>query len=334
MKAVLVREFAPITQARLEELADPVPGAGEVVVTVHAAETNFPDILVMEGNYQVKPALPFSPGKAASGVVSQVGPEVEGIAVGDRVMAQVEHGAYAEKMIARADSCRKMPAAMDFPTAAALGLVYQTAHFALVERAGFTAGDSVLVLGASGGVGSAAVQLARALGAGTVIGGVKGDRNADIASAAGCDAIVELRHDNLRDSLRDAVHAATEGKGVDVVIDPVGGDVTTAALRAMAWRGRLVVIGFAAGDIPMIRANYLLVKNISVAGLQWSDYRDRCPQWVDRVQREIFELWSAGKLAPQIAAALPLGEFVEALTRLKEGRADGKIILLTDNETP
>lgn len=330
MKAVQVHEFGPIELARLEDISDPMPGAGEVIVDVRAVETNFPDILVMEGRYQFTPPLPFCPGKAAAGVVSALGDGVQGLAIGDRVGAQVEYGAYAEKLRASADSCHKMPEGMDFQTAAALGLVYQTSHFALVERAGLQPGESVLVLGASGGVGQAAVQLARALGAGTVIGGVKGAKNAEIARAAGCDATLDLSMDNLRDGLRAAVHAATDGQGVDVVIDPVGGAVTGAALRAIAWRGRLVVIGFAAGDIPVIKANYLLVKNIAVSGLQWSDYRTRCPELVGRVQDEIFALWSAGKLKPQIADALPLANFAEALKRLKEGRAHGKILLLPE----
>lgn len=328
MKAVLVRTFGPAETATLEDLPPlPAPGGGEVIVNIRATEVNFPDILVMEGRYQVKPPLPFSPGKAGAGVVSALGAGVTGLALGDPVALQVEYGTYAEQICTTAANCHRMPEAMPFETAAALGLVYQTAHFALVERAAMRPGDAVLVLGASGGVGSASVQLAKALGGGAVVGGVKGARNADLARAAGCDATVDLGMENLRDGLRDAVRAATGGAGADIVIDPVGGAVTDAALRAMAWRGRLVVVGFAAGDIPSIRANYLLVKNIAVSGLQWSDYRERDPAWVQRVQQQIFELWSAGKLHPQIAETLPLADFAEALTRLKQGRAHGKIIL-------
>ena len=328
MKAVLVRQFGPIEEACIEDIPPLVPGKGEVVVNLHAAEVNFPDILVMEGNYQKKPPLPFSPGKAGAGVVSAVGEGVTKLSVGDRVAVQVEYGAYAEQLCTTADNCFKMPVAMPFDVAAALGLVYQTAHFALVERARMQPGDRVLVLGASGGVGSAAVQLAKAMGAGTVIGGVKGARNAELARAAGCDETIDLEMENLRDGLRDAVRLATDGYGVDVVIDPVGGVVTDAALRAMAWRGRLVVIGFAAGSIPTIKANYLLVKNIAVTGLQWSDYRERAPDWIERVQLEIFDLWSTGRLAPQIADSMPLDQFAEALNSLKSGSAHGKIILV------
>lgn len=327
MKAVVVRNFGPIGQTMIEERLTPRPAAREVVVDMRAIDVNYPDILVMEGKYQVKPPLPFSPGKAGAGVISALGSDVGGLRVGDHVAVQTEYGTYAEQIAMKAETCHPMPADMPFAIGAALGLVYQTAHFALIDRAAMKPGDTVLVLGASGGVGSASVQLARALGAGCVVGGVKGARNAELARAAGCDATIDLEMDNLRDGLRDQVRTATKRHGADIVIDPVGGAVTGAALRALAWRGRLVVVGFAAGKIPTIGANYLLVKNIAVSGLQWSDYRDREPAWVRRVQQEIFALWSQGKLLPQIADTLPLSQFAEALKRLKEGRAHGKIIL-------
>lgn len=327
MKAVVVKEFAPVEQASFTEAPDPVAGDGQVVVDVHAAEANFPDILMMEGKYQIKPPLPFSPGKAAAGVVAAMGAGVTGLKPGDRVAVQVEYGAYAEKLVAQAGACFPMPERMPFEVGAALGLVYQTSHFALVERAGLRSGESVLVLGASGGIGSSAVQLAKALGASTVIGGVLGAENVAVARASGCDHVIDLAGGNLRDRLRDEVHAVTDGAGVDVVIDPVGGEANAAALRAMAWRGRMVVIGFASGEIPTIKVNYLLVKNITVSGLQWSDYRERDPEWVARVQTEIFDLWSQGKLTPHISRSLPLSDFAEALDLLRRGKAQGKIVL-------
>lgn len=332
MKAVLVKEFAPFEEAALADVAEPVPGEGEVVIDVVAAEANYPDILVIEGRYQVKPPLPFSPGKAAAGTVARLGPGVSGLAVGDRVAVQVEYGAYAEKLVARAESCFLMPDGMGFATAAALGLVYQTAWFALVERAGFRRGDTVLVLGASGGVGSAGVQLARALGASVVIACTRGAEGAAVAKALGADHVVDAGMDDLHEGLRAAVFAATGGRGADIVIDPVGGAANAAALRAMAWRGRMVVVGFAAGDIPAIRANYLLVKNIAVAGLQWSDYREREPEKVAAAQRTIFSLWQQGKLDPHVSQTLPLERFAEALAALKAGRARGKIVLTTGRE--
>lgn len=327
MKAVVVREFAPFESITVGDLPDPVPGKGEVVVDVKAAEVNYPDILVITGQYQIKPPLPFAPGKAAAGIVSAVGADVSGLKVGDRVAVQVEYGAYAQKLVAPVAHVYPMPPGVSFTKAAALSLVYQTAHFALIERARMREGDVILVLGASGGVGVASVQLAKALGAKTVIAGVLGEENAKVATRAGADATVDLGGENLRDGLRDAVRKLTGGHGADVVIDPVGGAANAAALRAMAWRGRMVIIGFAAGEIPTIKANYLLVKNIEVSGLQWSDYRDGAPEWVARVQSEIFALHVAGKIDPYVSRTFPLEGFRDALALLRDGKAQGKLVL-------
>jgi len=327
VRAVVVRAFAPFDQHSVGELADPVPRAGEVVVDLKTAEVNYPDLLVISGQYQIKPRLPFAPGKAGAGIVSALGDGVTDLSVGDRVGVQVECGAYAEKVVARALNVYRLPPGVDFIKGAALGLVYQTAHFALMERARMQSGEIVLVLGASGGVGIATVQLAKALGAGIVIAGVRGDDAAAVARRAGADAVVDLGRDDLRESLREAVHEFTDGHGADVVIDPVGGAPHAAALRAMAWRGRMVVVGFAAGEIPTIRANYLLVKNIEVSGLQWSDYRDRMPDRVARVQEEILTLHLAAKIDPYVSRRFPLERFREALALLRDGKAEGKIVL-------
>ncbi|MGB3720166.1 MAG: NADPH:quinone oxidoreductase [Proteobacteria bacterium] len=327
MRAVYVRNFAPFEQIDIAEVDDPVPGSGEVVVDVVAAEANYPDILVIEGKYQVKPPLPFSPGKAAAGRISAVGSGVKGFSIGDAVAVQVEYGAYAEKVRARAESCFRMPDGVPFEKAAALGLVYQTAWFALKERANFKPGERVLVLGASGGIGVASIQLAKAFGASTVIGGVLGASNAEVARQAGADHVVDLGVPNLRDQLKTDVFALTNGHGVDVVIDPVGGAANAAAFRALAWCGRLVIIGFASGEIPTIKANYLLVKNIAVTGLQWSDYRDRTPDRVTQAQKELFDLYSRGLIDPVISRIVPLVDFKSALSALQAGQAQGKIIL-------
>jgi len=327
MKAVMVREFGPFDQAEYVETPDPEPGPDQVLVAIKAAEVNFPDLMVMEGSYQFRPPLPFSPGKGAAGVIEAVGSDVNWYRPGEKVTVQVEYGAYAEKLAVSASCCYSIPERMPFETAAALGLVYQTSHFAIVDRARLAAGESVLVLGASGGVGFAAVQLAKALGAGVVIAGAVGVENQRIATLAGADCTIDLSMHGLRDGLRDAVWAITGGRGVDVVIDPVGGVVTDAALRAMAWRGRLILIGFASGDVPLLKANYLLVKNISVSGLQWSDYRERDPGWVARVQEEIFDLYGKGLLKPLVSRILPLERYATALSLLRDGKAQGKIIL-------
>jgi NADPH2:quinone reductase len=327
MRAVVVREFSPFERLSVGELPDPKPGRGEVLLEIKVAEVNYPDMLVVAGEYQVRPPLPFSPGKAGAGVVCAVGEGVTRVGVGDRVSVQVEFGTYAEKLVAPAANVCRMPAGVDFATGAALGLAYQTAHFALVDRARMQPGERVLVLGASGGIGVASVQLAKALGASTVIAGVLGATNAQIARDAGADVILELGGADLKDSLRNDVRGATDGRGADIVIDPVGGEAAAAALRALAWRGRMVIVGFASGKIPTIQANYLLLKNIEVVGLQWSDYRERDPAWVARVQDELFRFCSAGRIKPHISRTFPLHEFKEALALLRDGKAQGKVLL-------
>lgn len=332
MKAVLVEEYGPYKNTVLKTVADPVPEAGTVLVRLMAADVNFPDILVIEGKYQVKPPLPFPPGKAGAGIVEAVGEGVTGLKPGDRVGIQVEYGAFAEKVLVPSQSCFPIPDGMPFDTATALGLVYQTAYFSLLDRADFKPSDTVLVLGASGGVGMASVQLAKAMGSPCVIAGVRGAANAEFARKAGADHVVDLAMDNLRDGLRDAVKEVTGGHGADVVIDPVGGDANAAALRAMAWRGRMVIVGFASGDIPAIKANYLLVKNIAVSGIQWSDYRDGDPAAVAEAQDTIFGFWSDGKLDPIITKRIPIDEFMTALDSVGGGKVQGKIVLMVGEE--
>lgn len=327
MKAVLVRGFTNFEDIGVEDTADPQPSRGEVVVDVVAAESNYPDLLVVEGKYQVKPPLPFSPGKAAAGQVAALGEGVSGLAVGDAVALQVEYGGYAEKVRVRAESCFRMPDGMPFDKAAALGLTYQTAWFALKERARLQTGESVLVLGAAGGIGVASVQLAKALGANPVIAGVRGETQAMVARQAGADHVIDLDMPDLQENLRVQIASITAGHGADVVVDAVGGKPNAAALRAMAWCGRLVLIGFASGEIPTIKANYLLLKNITVAGLQWSDYRDRTPEKVADAQKEIFDLHSRGLINPLITRKLDLRDFKIALSMLRDGQVHGKIIL-------
>jgi NADPH2:quinone reductase len=327
MKAAIVRAFGSPQQISVSDFPEPSLRADEVLIKVKAADVNYPDLLVISGQYQFKPPLPFVPGKGVAGIVAAVGREVSSFSVGDRVAAQVEYGAFAEKVAARADNVFAVPQRIEFAKAAALGLAYQTAHFALVDRARLNAGEAVLVLGASGAVGIAAVQLARLLGAATIIAGVRNMRAAEMLLENGADAIVDLSVDDLRDKLRDEVRKATTGHGADVVIDPIGGDANAAALRAMAWRGRMVIVGFAAGNIPTLKANYLLLKNIEVSGLQWSDYRERTPELVAHVQREIFAFCEAGRLEPPIVEVIPLAEAGRALSRLQQGGLNGKLVL-------
>jgi NADPH:quinone reductase len=328
VRAIVVREFGPPEAMSLEERPTPEPGPGQIRLDVHAVDVNYPDLLVIGGKYQILPERPFVPGKGAAGVVGATGAGVRAFRIGERVMVQVEHGAYAEQVLADAEDSHVIPDSMSLTDAAAMGLVYQSAHFALIDRGGFRAGETVLVTGAGGGVGLAAIQLVKALG-GTALAGTRSPGKADAIRSAGADAIVDLGADDLRDSVRAQVLAATGSRGADVVLELAGGDVFDAAIRALAWRGRIVIVGFAAGRIPEIRANYLLLKNISACGLQWSDYRERDPAWVRRVQGELFALYAAGKLRPQIMQTFPMAAFAAALDLVARGQARGKLVLTT-----
>jgi len=326
MRAAIVKEFGPITSHVLGELPDPVPGAGEVLVTTKATAVNFVDSLVVTGKYQFLPQRPFAPGKLPAGVVTALGEGVTGLKIGDRVLTLAEQGGYAQKVAINASQCFKLPATMGFGEAASMALVYDTSWFALRERARIKAGDSVLVLGSTGGVGLAAVQLAKAMGA-KVFGGVSNAAKAPPVLAAGAEDFIDLSAPNLRDSLREQVFAKNGGKGVDIVIDPIGGDAFDAALRALAWRGRLVVVGFAAGRIPEVKVNYLMLKNIEVSGLQVSDYRKRMPEMMAECMREIFSLYEAGKLKPAPFHTVPLEDFAISLQAVVDRRASGRIVL-------
>jgi NADPH2:quinone reductase len=330
MRAAVVKEFGPIDSHTVGELPNPIPGPNQVLVTIKAAAVNFVDSLVVTGKYQFLPERPFAPGKLPAGVVSALGPGVTSLKVGDRVLTLAEQGGYAEQISVDARQCFKLPPSMSFVDAASMALVYDTSWFALRERARLKAGDSVLVLGSTGGVGLAAVQLAKAMGA-RVLAGVSNAAKAPLALEAGADDIIDLSKDNLRDALREQVYAKNAGKGVDIVIDPVGGDAFDAALRALAWRGRLVVIGFASGRIPSVKANYLLVKNIEVSGLQVSDYRKRMPDLMTQCMEEIFALFEAGKLKPAATATYPLDSFAQALQDIVGRRVSGRIVLVPNS---
>ncbi|MCR9175218.1 MAG: NADPH:quinone oxidoreductase family protein [Alphaproteobacteria bacterium] len=327
MLAVRMAAFGAPATATLEDLPTPEPGKGEVRVAMRAAGVNYPDLLVMTGAYQHKPPLPFTPGKELAGVVDAVGAGVRGLEVGDRVMVQVEYGAFAEQVIATEAQCFRIPDGMSFVDAAAMGLVYQTGWFALFDRARMAPGDVVLVLGATGGVGLATIQIAKAMGAGTVLAGVSTMSKAQAALDAGADHVIDLSVENLRDGLREQVMAVTDGHGADVCIDPLGGDPFDAAMRALAWCGRMVVVGFAAGRIPVVKANYLLVKNIEVSGLQWSDYRDRTPDRMREAQADIFRLHAEGKLSPHVMERFSLDRVADAMAVIEERRVTGKVVL-------
>jgi NADPH2:quinone reductase len=326
MRAAIVKEFGPILSHEVGDLPEPRPRAGEVLVTIKATAVNFVDSLVITGKYQFLPQLPFAPGKLPAGIVAVLGDGVTGLKVGDRVLSLAEQGGYAQKVAVDAKQCFKLPDAMSFGEAASMALVYDTSWFGLRERARIKDGDSVLVLGSTGGVGFASVQLAKAMGA-RVLAGVSNAAKAPAVLAAGADDFIDLSQPNLRDSLREQVFAKNGGKGIDIVIDPIGGDAFDAALRALAWRGRLVVIGFASGRIPEVKTNYLLVKNIEVTGLQVSDYRKRMPAMMADCMHEIFALYEAGKLKPAPFQSVPLDAFATSLQDIVDRRAKGRVVL-------
>ena len=326
MRAVVVHKHGPYTTPRVETVPDPVPGAGEVLIAAHAIGVNYPDLLVVEGKYQFLPPRPFSPGKEVAGVIEAVGRGVTRIKPGDRVTAQREYGAYAEKVLSPEATCYPMPDALGFEEGAALGLAYQTAHFAFVDRGAFKPGESVLVTGASGGVGLACVEVAKAYGA-TVIAGVTSAEKGALAMRHGADHWIDLSLPDPRESIRAQVQALTAKRGVDIVLENVGGEIFDGALRALDWCGRMVIVGFASMQLPEMKANYLLVKNISAVGLHWSDYRERDPEWVKRVQAALFDLWTQGKLKPYVSARFPLERFADALACFVERRVQGRMIL-------
>ena len=326
MKAIVVREFGPPESIRVEDFPAPQPAEKQVLIDVHAAGVNFPDILVMGGKYQVLPPRPFVAGKECAGIVAAVGESVTTCKPGDRVLAWMEYGAFGEQVVAAEANCFVMPQQMSFEEGACFGLVYQTAHFALVKRANVRPGEVVLVTGATGGVGLAAVQLAKALGA-IVVAAVSTAEKGEVARRNGADHILDTSVPNLRDALREQLRKATGGRGADVVIEQVGGDAFDASLRALAWSGRLVVVGFAGGRIPEVKANYLLVRNIAVLGLHISDYRDHHPEEMRAVMAQLFDLYRAHKVKPVVSAVYPLRDFAAAFAAITSRKAIGKLAL-------
>jgi NADPH2:quinone reductase len=332
MRAYQVVEFGPPSAMCIVEIDDLVPGPGQILVDVAAAGINYPDVLVVSGRYQILPQRPFTPGKEIAGVVRAVGAGVRDFVPGDRVLGQLEHGAFAEQALVRSEDAFHLPDGLGFADATAMGLVYQTAYFALRDRAGLRQGETVLVGGAAGGVGVAGIQLAKAFGA-RVLAAVRKPEQVEFVRACGADRVIDVSVENLRDELRSQVAAVTDGAGVDVVLDPVGAEFFGAALRALAWRGRLVVIGFVGGEIPSVKANYLLVKNISVSGLQWSDYRERTPHKIIDAQAEIFGLWKSGVLRPPATKTFAFEELPLVLDLIGQGRIQGKAAILFDRRS-
>jgi len=322
MRALVCNELGSTDQLIIEKCPDPVAGPGEILVKLHAAGINFPDILVIKGLYQVKIEPPFIPGNEAAGIIAAVGDGVRHYQVGDRVMIMPEGAAFAELCAVPVERVIPMPESLDFEQAAGFTITYATSYHALKQSANIKAGDTVLVLGAAGGVGITAVEIAKAMGA-RVIAAASSDEKLEFAHAAGADETINYSTDSLRDQCK----ALTNGKGVDVVYDPVGGELAQQALRALAWHGRYLVIGFACGDIPDFPANIALLKEASIIGVWWGTWAARHPADSAQNMQELAVMLANGELSPRVTESYPLEQFAAAFDLLSNRKAKGKVIL-------
>jgi NADPH2:quinone reductase len=322
MRAIVVERWQEPKELAAREVPDPVPRPGEVVLEVEAAGCNFFDILLVQGKYQMKPPFPFVPGAEVAGTVREVAADVRGFAPGDRVFAGLSLGAFAERVAVPATALHRMPEAMTFPEAAAFPIVYPTSYAALVYRASLRAGETLLVHAAAGGVGLAAVQIGKALGA-RVIATAGGAEKLEVARRAGADTVI----DYSRGDWVEAVKHATNGRGADVIYDPVGGEIFDGSLRCIAWNGRLLVIGFASGVIPEVKANRILLKNIAVVGLHWGAYAQHEPARIPEVFAGLGKLYEEGLIRPLIFGTYGLDEVPQALEALGGRATYGKVII-------
>jgi len=325
MKAVLAKAFGPPEQLVLEEVPSLRPGAGEVVIAVKACGVNFFDTLIVQGKYQTRPPVPFAPGGEVAGVISAVGPGVTGFEPGMRVLAFTGHGGYAQEVRADAASVIALPAQMDFVKAAAFPITYATSYHALKDRGQLRSGETLLVLGAAGGVGLAAVEIGKIMG-GRVIACASSDEKLALAREYGADALINYAASDLRERIREL----TAGKGVDVVYDPVGGAYAEAALRSLGPGGRYLVIGFASGEIPKIALNLLLLKVVSMVGVFWGAFAKAQPQRNAANLTELLDWYAQGRLRPHVSATFPLERYREALDAVMQRKALGKVVLVID----
>jgi len=322
MRALVCREYGPAERLVIEDLPDPVPGPGEVLVGIRAAGINFPDLLAIAGTYQVKIPPPFVPGNEAAGIVEAVGDGVIRIKPGDRVIATPTGGAFAEKCAVSEKLCLPLPEALSFEQGAGFTITYATSYHAFRQSTELKPGETVLVLGAGGGVGSTAVEIAKALGA-RVIAAASSEQKLQFAREAGADQTINYAELSLRDAVKDL----TDGQGVDVVYDPVGGDLAQAALRSLAWHGRYLVIGFASGEIPAFPANIALLKEAQIIGIWWGTWASRNPAESLQNMAELAGMVDAGRLVPRVTERYPLERYVDAFACISGRRARGKVVL-------
>jgi len=324
MKALLCKTHGLPDTLVYEDAPDPTPGPGEVVIDMKAAGVNFPDVLIIQNKYQFKPELPFAPGAELAGVVSAVGEGVTNTRVGDRVIASTGWGAFAEKVKAQAKKVIPIPDGVGFDTAAAFILTYGTSYHALVDRGTLKAGETLLVLGAAGGVGLAAIEIGKALGA-RVIAAASTPEKLAVCREHGADELINYTTEDLRERLK----ALTGGKGPDVVYDPVGGSFAEPAFRSIAWRGRYLVIGFANGEIPRLPLNLALLKGASIVGVFWGDFTAREPQNFVSDVATMFGWIAQGKLRPHISARYPLAQGARAIEDMMNRKVVGKVVITT-----
>ena len=322
MKAIVCNELGPIENLKLEDVDAPKVGKGEVCVQVKAAGVNYPDTLVVQGKYQIKPPTPYVPGGEASGIVAEIGEGVTDWKVGDRVIVTPLLGAFAEYCVVPSAQVQPMASNMSFEQAAGFTITYATSYYALKQRGKLQPGETVLVLGAAGGVGVTCIEIAKAMGA-TVIAAASSDEKLAFAKSVGADHLINYSTENLKDSVK----ALTAGKGVDVVYDPVGGDLAQLALRSTGWEGRYLVIGFASGDIPAFPANLTLVKGSSVMGVWWGAWAGRDPVAAKQNHLELLEMVETGKLTPLVTNTFSLADTVDAFNLLVNRQAMGKVVI-------
>jgi len=322
MKAVVCKTWGTPDTLEIIELPDLIPGAGEVAIAVKAAGVNFPDFLIIQNKYQFKPELPFTPGSELSGIVYAVGEGVKHIKTGDKVIAFIGQGAFAQQVLAPANAVIPMPEGMDFDTAAAITLTYGTSHHAVVDRAQLKAGETMLVLGAAGGVGLAAIEIGKAIGA-KVIAAASTDEKLDICRQHGADMTINYSNTDLR----EAIKSATDGKGPDVIYDPVGGIYAEPAFRSIAWRGRYLVVGFANGEIPKLPLNLALLKGASLVGVFWGEFAKREPKANMAAMSEMIGWLREGKIKPHISARYALNETANALNDIAARKVTGKVVI-------
>ena len=322
MKAIFCKSFGPPENLVIEEVQDLKPKKGEVLVEVYAAALNFPDILQIAGKYQFQPPIPFSPGSEAGGVVIELGPNIKGFEIGDRVMAIPGFGAMAEQVCVPVSRLRKIPGSMDFKTASGFPMVYSTSYYALKQRANLQPGETLLVLGASGGVGVTAVELGKLMGA-KVIAGASSEEKLQFAKKAGADFLVNYSDGDFKTKIKEL----TKGKGADVIFDPVGGDLFDQATRCINWNGRLLVVGFTSGRIPEYKANLALLKGSSMVGVFLGRWMSEEPEGYEANMEELFELFKQGKIKPTVSQSFKMDDFVSAFNVFKDRKVMGKITL-------